>query len=136
MAARLLQALTTHSGTSGFREALQVQAKQIADNRVYAGVHYPLDSGAGQMLGETLAEYVIARCTQSKQWRSRSFVVPGSSSLDAYDFDPMAETMDKADIPWMALGKDARASKKSEILARLWGAACAEWESAGYTPEK
>ena len=53
-------------------DALQVQARSIADNRVYAGLHYPVDGVAGRLLGHTLADYVIARCT-GEDWVERSF---------------------------------------------------------------
>jgi hypothetical protein len=135
VAARLLRAFTGQAPASGMDQALQQQAKQIADNRVYAGLHYPIDSGAGQMLGETLAEYVIARSTASKKWRSRSFLVPTPRSLDDYDFDPLQETMDK-DTDWLKLGNPVRAAPESTVLEHLWDAACKEWEAAGYQPER
>ena len=45
------------------REQLMRQAARIATNRVVAGVHFPIDSAAGQMLGLCLGEYLLARCT-------------------------------------------------------------------------
>jgi acid phosphatase (class A) len=38
------------------RDALREHARQVAWSRVIAGVHYPTDTAAGQMLGERLAQ--------------------------------------------------------------------------------
>ena len=43
-------------------EQLMRQAARVAINRTVAGVHFPVDSTAGRVLGVTLAEYFIARC--------------------------------------------------------------------------
>jgi len=53
------------------------QAARIAINRTVAGVHYPVDSLAGQLLGMTVAEYALAR-----------FKPAGTTTLvDAWVFD-------------------------------------------------
>ena len=44
------------------REQLMRQAARIAINRTVAGMHYPVDSMAGQALGLAIGEYFIARC--------------------------------------------------------------------------
>jgi membrane-associated phospholipid phosphatase len=50
----------------GLQRSLQAQlnrlAYRVAENRVVAGLHYPLDSLAGQMLGVMLARYVAWAC--------------------------------------------------------------------------
>jgi hypothetical protein len=38
------------------------QAARIAINRTVAGMHYPIDSMAGQALGFAVGEYFINRC--------------------------------------------------------------------------
>jgi membrane-associated phospholipid phosphatase len=47
-------------------------AERIAINRTVAGVHFPADSVAGMVLGQTLAEFYLARCGAGKVW-SRTF---------------------------------------------------------------
>jgi hypothetical protein len=53
------------TGTSANDWCVQLmrQAARIAINRTVAGVHFPVDSAAGQLLGLTLADFLIARAT-------------------------------------------------------------------------
>jgi hypothetical protein len=46
---------------------LMRQAARIAINRTVAGVHFPVDSVAGTLLGLTLAEYLINLCTPERE---------------------------------------------------------------------
>jgi PAP2 superfamily len=134
MAARLLRALAGQNPKSDLDTALQMQAKQIADNRVYAGLHYPLDSGAGQMLGETLAEFVLARSIGGKSWWPRNFVVKQQNTLPEYEFDPINEDM-HADRDWMIRDGAQALQSPSGLMVHLWSQAVAEWKASGYTSE-
>lgn len=51
-------------------------AMRIANNRFYAGLHTPIDTSAGRMLGTVLANYLVARCTQGSPTLG---VFPGST---------------------------------------------------------
>ena len=67
MTAVILRELRGESPASGFDTQLQRQAARIAINRTIAGVHYPIDSVAGRILGTSLAEYFLARCDKTAQ---------------------------------------------------------------------
>jgi membrane-associated phospholipid phosphatase len=65
MLARLLSfMLPAGAYFDSMREQLYRQAARIATNRVIAGVHFPIDSIAGRLLGHSIAEYIIARLTK------------------------------------------------------------------------
>ena len=131
MAARILRALLGQDDRSPVHAALQRQAQSIADNRVYAGLHYPVDSLAGQILGETLAEYVLSRCTQMP-WTPRTFA-GADSDLKSIDFKPLEHPMCTKQ-PWLALGTPAAGASADALLAHLWKKACAEWRAVGFEP--
>jgi hypothetical protein len=117
-------------------EELMRQASRIAVNRTIAGVHFPVDSAAGSMLGLTLGRYLVARCK-------------GDETYDAWQFDG---TKFAGDFNWSALfdvstGKQREAvaetdagqkyvthikehrtqPNSSRLLGWLWNAARGEW---------
>jgi hypothetical protein len=54
------------------------QANRIAVNRTVAGVHFPVDSVAGALLGLTLAEYLVNLCAGKQEgYRSCEFIGAG-----------------------------------------------------------
>jgi hypothetical protein len=48
-------------------------AARIAINRTVAGLHYPIDSAAGAVLGTTLGDYLVARCAGKVETPFRRF---------------------------------------------------------------
>ncbi len=62
-------------GDMQWLEQLLRLASRIAVNRTIAGVHFPVDSAAGAVLGLTLGAYFVARCEDP------------SPKYDAYEFD-------------------------------------------------
>ena len=108
-------------------KALQRQATSIADNRVWAGLHYPMDGIAGRLLGQSLAEYVVARCAGTP-WTPRSF-------------DGQHRDLAQADLEWSltasqgaGCGESApvQGPEPSPMLAYLWDRARAEFKGLGY----
>ncbi len=88
MMARLLERL--RGLTAPDADVLQRQAERIATNRVVAGLHFPLDSIAGRMLGQTLAEFVEHRCLGTG-WVPRTFDGPQVANGAEFKLEPMTE---------------------------------------------
>jgi membrane-associated phospholipid phosphatase len=112
-------------------------AARIAINRTVAGVHFPIDSVAGAMLGLTLGRYLIARCQGNPtiSFDSTAFDgdAPGPPSPASTDFswdalvDPATDAI-LAVAPWVTLtGQQSDNGEGSALLQWLWGKAAAEW---------
>jgi hypothetical protein len=74
------------SAQSAYQTQLERQAHRIAENRTVAGVHFPVDSGAGQILAKVLADYFLFSCFGDHAVAARSF----EPSDKHADFDPVA----------------------------------------------
>jgi hypothetical protein len=138
MAALVLRRLISPVyGTQSWGDQLMRQAHRIAVNRTVAGVHFPVDSAAGQALGLTLAEYFIQRCSASaaNNFQPWKFDASGFHSKD--DFNPIRHfNLQKFEQQQGlssngAIFADTVGGKttvgKSRILAWLWNKAQGEW---------
>ena len=70
MFAHLLAVLSNDKGKIAKvfgRTSLCGRQARIAVNRTVAGVHFPIDSVAGALLGLTLAEYLVNLCQENRK---------------------------------------------------------------------
>lgn len=124
-AAGVLMAISKQGPGTPLGDMLLRLAGRIAINRTVAGVHFPIDSRAGQVLGACLAEYVQGRATGKARVRHRIFDASDSLQEDflGYPLHNAEKTDDKG------LGTVAKAATvpKSALLASVWEEAQNEW---------
>ena len=102
-------------------------AHRIATNRSVAGVHFPVDSAAGAVVGCVLGEtaYRIATGRDAIDWPQPVEVTFGAPADDDPPFD--------LTLAWLRdiLADDAPdLPTTDDILGTLWNAAAAEWVEA------
>ncbi|HET9472749.1 MAG TPA: phosphatase PAP2 family protein [Steroidobacteraceae bacterium] len=118
-------------------EQLMRQASRIAINRTIAGVHFPVDSEAGQFLGLTLGQYFYQRCHgmdrgAPMQIQPRRF--DGERFPPAQDFDwrrqynTGAVMGQRPALPYAQAVGGAQNIQGSTHLRWLWGQALGEWQ--------
>jgi len=137
MIARILWELLRGGDGAVLGEQLMREAARIAVNRTVAGVHFPIDTAAGQVLGLSLARYFIERATGSgiprpfNAWRFDGERYPGNLDFEFHKFyDPAsaAETPDPAVVPHYVDPIVSQAPEPSAVLSWLWTEAMAEWQ--------
>jgi hypothetical protein len=132
MIARILWEL--RGGGAVLGEQLMREAARIAVNRTVAGVHFPVDTAAGQVLGLALARYFIQRAKgggqQFKAWRFDGERYPGGLDFDFHDFydaETGSERADPAIDPPYVDPIASQAPERSPLLRWLWTEAAKEW---------
>lgn len=124
MAATVLQTLLPNG--SKYKEQLERFAARCAVNRTVAGLHYPVDSAVGRLLGTALAEFFVARCTGAKLhergFDGRKFHGPNGHVID---FDPRVSMSDNQSGYYQLLPA-AGTVPASPILAFMWDKAAKE----------
>lgn len=123
--AALLQALLPQGAS--YREQLERQAARIAVNRTVAGLHYPVDTAVGRLLGAALADLFVARCT-ALEIRDRGFDGPGFCNPDGtpMDFDLRVSMVDNRS-GYYRYGAPTGPIAVSPLLAFMWAQALQEW---------
>jgi hypothetical protein len=118
-----------------WREQLLRLAARIAINRTVAGVHFPVDSAAGAVLGMTLGHYLVCRCNGDGRYEAHLF--DGTTFPDTGDF-VWTEIYDHTKVPPQdnpfkrpvyvtAIGDENISGDRSPMLQKLWRRAKAEW---------
>jgi hypothetical protein len=106
------------------RTQLQRLAARIAVNRTVAGVHYPVDSAVGRLLGTSLGEFFVARATggsvRLRGFDSDKFVEVDGAPKDFKLSDPM-------DAGAYSVGGPAIPLPQADALGWLWQEALKEW---------
>lgn len=125
MTCAVLQALVPHG--EKYREQLERLAARIAVNRTVAGLHYPIDSAVGRLLGTSLADFFVARCT-GKKLHERGFDGSKFHGLKhaVIDFDPRVSMIDNKSGYYEYAGAASTISA-SPLLEFMWTKAAKEW---------
>lgn len=123
--ATVMHRLMTGEGPrNGVKSGAQVfrLATRIAVNRTIAGVHFPMDSAAGAVLGCAMGEHVFA-------------LAMGQANRTKLNFDTLADYAEDFSLDWLeqALGDSAQdysaptTPDESTIIGNFWKQARAEW---------
>nr|WP_246742400.1 phosphatase PAP2 family protein [Microvirga splendida] len=141
-AALVLWSLMKASGRPGYNSAdwrtqLLRLAARIAINRTVAGVHFPVDSAAGAVLGLTLGQYFVSRCSGADgytAWRFNGTKYPQDADFIWHDlYDVTTETLTPMpsatgySVEYAANDQAIDSQHQSYVLAWLWDKAQAEW---------
>jgi hypothetical protein len=114
-------------------EQLMRQANRIAINRTVAGVHFPADSAAGEMLGLTLGQYFVHRALGTGKFESSRFngnLYKGSEDFQwraLYDTTAGARVYPVAPATVFVEKVADETAPKSVLLEEIWRLAAAEW---------
>src|SRR5262245_38579183 len=115
-------------------EQLLRLASRVAINRTVAGVHFPVDSIAGCMLGLTLGEYFVARCTGALNYTPWTFDGTVFTATDDFNWRALFDTnvpapVQASTVPYVTAGpaENFTAALHSPLLAYLWNSARREW---------
>jgi len=127
--ATVLQALLPKGDR--YKEQLERQAARIAVNRTVAGLHFPVDSAVGRLLGTALAEFFVARCRGEKLhergFDGTKFQRVIGNRKESVDFD-LRVSMDDNESKYYQYGPVTGAIAASPILAFMWSKAAKEWQ--------
>jgi membrane-associated phospholipid phosphatase len=128
-------AKSEHAGRSyGIASQLNRLAFRIAENRVVAGLHYPVDSIAGQVLGVMLARYVVWLTGDELRGFDKRKLKIGAVAFSRPDdvdgdraqpvFDKFVEDQEGVDMSKAKVPADL---PPAPVLRDLWMLARREW---------
>lgn len=142
LVARLLWKLLIQSDVRQYNdraywgEMLMRQASRIATNRTVAGVHFPVDSVAGELLGLTLADHIHSQSCGGNWWSTR-FDGPKFNANEDFDWhkvycadgDVLKKDATSKSGVWAESEEHTAGAydAPSPILVWLWNKALSEW---------
>ena len=129
MIARILWELRGGTPGDALGVELMRQAARIAVNRTVAGVHFPVDTVAGQMLGLTLARYFVRRAKGNTGFRAWRFDGERYPRWPGFRLQRSLQHQHRAAEVGLRTSIPCRRSrpKVSPILRWLWTEAENEW---------
>jgi len=108
------------------KQLLRRLATRISENRVVAGVHYPVDCVVGRLMGDALASYLLAACEPARAWRGARYaghlLDPATDGLR--DFSATGHAFEDG-LPGEAPAMYP--APELPLLQKLWSLARAEW---------
>ena len=126
MAATLLSRVLGLPAPSSRRTQLRRLARRIGENRVVAGLHFPIDNIAGKLLGDVLASYLCALATETEATSidGGAFLLQPADALAEPALD--ADTLAQAEPGCTAIGG---VSLQADLpcLRALFESATKEW---------
>jgi hypothetical protein len=130
MVAAVLQLLLQYANRSGqkYQEQLQRFAARVAVNRTVAGLHFPVDSAAGRLLGTALGEFFVARCRgdEVNEWGFDGRKFRGRDDAPV-DFDPRVSMTDGSSGYYEYRPAGWKVTQ-APLLSWVWKKAIAEWK--------
>jgi hypothetical protein len=135
MAADLFALLLPGGEGSEVHQQLERLAYRIADNRVVAGVHFPMDSVAGCLLGQTLAAYFHAACTgDAASIKEAQFLGAKLDDDEAETYEAPRFSLRQMVPAQVKPAKTESPGTPSALLKTMWDAAINELRALGYLP--
>jgi membrane-associated phospholipid phosphatase len=120
------------SGQAGRADGLAIQlerlAFRVAENRVVAGLHFPVDSLCGRVLGVALAQYFVWRATTA----TSGLVAWTYPKTRSRRFGPASRSEPRVDEPLDALAEQTPAVRPpsrldpADVLGKVWSLATGE----------
>lgn len=138
----VLEALLNMHGKSSakvdnLRQQFARTAERIATNRVVAGVHFPIDNVAGQLLGVALGRFFVWLCGGAPKGQAdylgKTYVFDGSKCPADIEFDPDAQKPTAADGEiYRRIGQSiGELGSPPGLLDEAWRTAMAEISQLG-----
>jgi len=142
----LLQSKTgsVYAADTSWGTQLMRLAARVAANRIVAGLHFPVDAAVGTVLGLTLGQYFVNRCTGGTNYIAWAF--------DGSQFPSGSPPPDDGDYYWTSFFDETQSPPTqipanpyatpvvdgsgnpvkqpltaSNILAKIWNLAAGEW---------